>query len=222
MPMERHDMSSEPCERVQPAMPPPGDPSVERRETLQAVLALAERCSYEREHTHQVTRLALALFDELRSLHGLGPTERFWLHCAGLLHDVGVARGAAGHHKTALKIILRASELPLDPRERLAVASIARYHRKSLPSERHGHFAALDPTDRGRVAKLAGLLRVADGLDRSHLSLVRELACQATPDRVIVRCRVAAPLVAERAAALEKGDLFERVYHRKLFIETAA
>ena len=52
---------------------------------LRAVLQLAQDCEYEVEHTHQVTRLALRLFDELEHLHGLGAEERFWLRCGDLL-----------------------------------------------------------------------------------------------------------------------------------------
>ena len=36
---------------------------------LESALALAKECKYEREHTHQVERLALEIFDQLGRLH---------------------------------------------------------------------------------------------------------------------------------------------------------
>jgi exopolyphosphatase/guanosine-5'-triphosphate,3'-diphosphate pyrophosphatase len=186
---------------------------------IEAALALARRCDYEAPHSHHVTRLALALFDELRPLHGCGPAERLWLHCGALLHDIGWEDGHKGHHKTSMAVILAAPELDLPPRERKLVALIARYHRKALPSAQHEVFADLTDEDQARVRLLAGMLRVADGLDRSHLSRVRSLRCAVEADRVIVRCRAVGAAAAERLAAEKKADLIEAVLGRKIAVE---
>ena len=44
-----------------------------------------------RTHAQQIVRLALALFDQTRAIHGLTDREREWLEYAALLHDIGVA-----------------------------------------------------------------------------------------------------------------------------------
>jgi putative phosphoesterase len=186
---------------------------------LEAVLSLARSCDYEVEHTLQVTRLALMLFNELQFLHRLGPRERFWLQCAGLLHDIGYVRGTKAHHKKALKIILETDGLPFSKRQRLIIGSIARYHRKAMPSLRHEHFARLDKPDRGRVRMLAGILGLADALDSSHRSLVHSLHCNVTPRQIAVHCVVYGIYEEMRQRVLEKGFLFENVFERKLAIE---
>lgn len=190
-----------------------------RHSRLSAVLQLAESCDYEVAHTNQVTRLALRLFDELESLHCLGLEERFWLRCGALLHDIGWIEGQRGHHKTALRITLDTPLPPFDERERLIIGSIARYHRKALPSEMHEHFAALALDDQHVVRVLAALLRVADGLDRTHWGVVEDLWCAVSREQVIVRCAVSAPAEVERQAALDKGELLEEVFGRLLVIE---
>ena len=201
--------------RNQPDPPAP----LGRSAQLAAAAALAERCHYEQEHTEQVTRLALRLFDELRPLHGLGPAERHWLHCAALLHDIGWMEGRQGHHKTALRVILTDASLPLEARQRRIVGSVARYHRRALPDEHHEHFAALDAADRELVCKLAGILRVADGLDRTHTDVVTDVACRITAKRVVVGCFVTGEAWAEIEAAGKKGDLFEQTFGRALAFE---
>ena len=206
-----------PGEELMPENHPPAKKNEHSR--LEAVLQLAESCHYAAEHTHQVTRLALQLFDELQSLHRLGAEERLWLQYAALLHDIGWIEGQQAHHKTALRIILTAPGLPFDTRERHIVGSIARYHRKALPDEKHDHFAALEPADRQKVRVLAGLLRVADGLDCTHQSAVASLACQVTPKRLVIRCAARQPAEEERLEALDKGALSEQVFERKLVIE---
>jgi len=189
----------------------------ERR--LQAVLRLAERCDYEREHSHQVTRLALRLFDELQPLHSFGAEERFWLRCSALLHDVGWIEGQQRHHKTSLRIIRSATQLPFDARERLIIGSIARYHRRALPKEKHDHFAALAPVDQHVVTILAAFLRVADGLDRTHRNIVEDLTCEVSPQQITVRCAVRGYAEPERERAMDKGRLLEQVFDRELVIE---
>jgi putative phosphoesterase len=191
----------------------------ERRRRLKAVLHLAEECGYEEEHTHHVTWLSLRLFDELQALHRLGAMDRFWLRCAALLHDIGWIEGQKGHHKTSLRLILEAPALPLDERERLMVGSIARYHRGALPKDKHDHLAALSPVDQRRVTILAAILRVADGLDRTHTSVVDGVRCDVSVQKIVLNCVAGGNAEPERQRALDKGDLLERAFHRELVVK---
>jgi exopolyphosphatase/guanosine-5'-triphosphate,3'-diphosphate pyrophosphatase len=70
-------------------------PDVRRR----SVIELAERCNYWPEHAQQIARLAGALFDHTRGVHGLTDREREWLEYASILHDVGVHISYERHHK---------------------------------------------------------------------------------------------------------------------------
>lgn len=190
-----------------------------QREVWSESLALAKTCEFEAEHSYQVTRLALRLFDALIELHQYGLPERFQLQLAGLLHDIGWVEGWKGHHKSSLNIILTSPMLSIDHRERLLIGSICRYHRKAIPDLRHDHYAALDEADRLKVARLAALLRVADGLDCTHRSLVNELEVQANPKKIHINYLCSAPAVDEQRDAIKKGDLMEKVYRRKLLID---
>jgi exopolyphosphatase/guanosine-5'-triphosphate,3'-diphosphate pyrophosphatase len=134
------------------------------------------------------------------------------------LHDVGWVEGQKGHHKTSLRLILDALALPFDERERRIIGSIARYHRGALPKDEHAHFAALSPVDQYRVTLLAALLRVADGLDRTHRNVVQDLSCRITPQKITVHCDVRMYPIPERDAALTKGNLLEHLFDRKLVI----
>jgi len=195
------------------------DPAAEKR-ALAAVRDLGERCDVEQGHTDQVTRLALRLFDELAGLHGLGPRERFYLHCGALLHDIGWVGGQKAHHKTAMRLILADEQLPFDERIRRIVACVARYHRKALPKAKHEPFAALGAADRRLVRVLGGILRVADGLDRSHMDLVTDVQCEVSAEGLLIRCVAEGPAGAEISAAREKADLLEEALGRRVRFET--
>ncbi len=185
---------------------------------MEEVQKTARIFGYNEGHSSQVTVLAMRLFDELGELHCLGAVERFWLQCAGVLHDIGWVEGQKGHHKTSLRIILADQHLPFDERERNIVGSIARYHRKNLPNKGHPNFAALKRGERQKVKELSAILRVADGLDFTQQSLVKDITCEVSPEQVIVNCAVSGEAETEKERAMKKGDLFEEVFNRDLAI----
>jgi exopolyphosphatase/guanosine-5'-triphosphate,3'-diphosphate pyrophosphatase len=186
--------------------------------TMASVLDLAERCEYDPLFAYQVAQLALDLFDGLYPLHNLGPEPRRWLHYAAWLHNIGWVGGKKKHHKRALRLIQTDPSLPFDEKERLIIGSIARYHRKALPKQKHAHFAALSEKMQGVVAWLAGILRVASGLNYTHRSLVEALTCEITNHQVVLRCDARETAHAERDIALKKGRLLEKVSGRALVV----
>jgi exopolyphosphatase/pppGpp-phosphohydrolase len=194
------------------------DLQADQLEIVKAITALGLTCGYEAEHTEHVTRLSLRIFDDLQKLHKLNSQHRFWLICAGLLHDIGWSEGWRGHHKIGLRIIQETPMLPFDSKERLLIGSIARYHRQALPNLKHDHYAALESEERMVVDKLAAFLRLADGLDRTHRALVRDLACKYNDKKIVVHCASRTPAREEAESGKEKGYLLEKVFKRKLVI----
>ncbi|MDQ8164360.1 MAG: Ppx/GppA phosphatase family protein [Gemmatimonadota bacterium] len=195
--------------RVTPAVADPG----EARE--RSVRQFAERCHYETPHARQVQKLALQLFDSIGARLGLDGTDRAILSDAALLHDVGYHINYQGHHKHSYHLILHADLLGVSPEEQVLVAHVARYHRGSAPSQRrHRDFARLDATARRRIRRLAGILRVADGLDRGHVAAVEQVRV-----RWLGRALRITPVPAARAKSLRlelwgaarKAALLERV-----------
>ena len=143
-------------------------PDVRRR----SVVELAERCNYASEHAEQVRRLSLSLFDQTQPAHGLGTREREWLDHAALLHDVGVHISYGRHHKHSYYLIKNGDLRGFEPEEVEAIALVARHHRRGLPSKSRGGYASLPARTRRTVRTLAAMLRLADGLDRSHAQSV--------------------------------------------------
>lgn len=184
-------------------------------QAIEAVYQLANTCLEDLDHTRHVTFLALNLFDDLGSLHHLKTADRFWLECAAMLHDIGLVNGPQSHHKESLHMILESQILPFDHKERLIIGSIARYHRKALPSLAHDHYRALEPAEREKVSLLAALLRIADGLDYSHMNRVLRVNCEVTPQKVKIYCLTNHPAKEEFAQAEKKADLFRLVYSKE-------
>jgi exopolyphosphatase/pppGpp-phosphohydrolase len=192
--------------------------SLEQVQVLRAAENLGRTCHYESDHTNHVTTLALQLFDGLQRLHQLGPQHRFYLQCAGIMHDIGWIEGWKGHHKASLRIILRTTLLPLEHRERLIVGSVARYHTRALPGLHHDHFAALAPADRDAVLVLAACLRLADALDRTHRGQVQSVRCRISRRKIRILYRAAKRQLKNEKAALKNSDLLKLVFNRDIGI----
>ncbi|WP_211531209.1 HD domain-containing protein [Methanocalculus chunghsingensis] len=175
--------------------------------------------SVDREHDEQVKKNALLLFDGLRPLHALGEDARFLLAAAALLHDIGWSQGPEAHHKSSQRLIMEDHSLPLDERERTIIGLLARYHRKAFPSMKHRGFADQNDEDRSRIGMLASILRIADGLDRTHRSLVKDIRVTITGDRVTISCSSDQGGDAEWYYGTRKADLFTRIFGREVAIE---
>ena len=201
--------------RVTPVVADPG----EGRE--RSVKELAERCHYEKKHATAVQTLALKLFDALADRLGLGLDDRRVLADAALLHDVGYHINYDRHHKHSYHLILHADLLGMTPEEQVMTANVARYHRGASPKKRHRNFGELEKPLRERVRALAGILRLADGMDRGHVGAVAglkvrwlERALRVTP----VPARADAPLRLEMWGAHRKSELLARVVGRPVEI----
>jgi exopolyphosphatase/guanosine-5'-triphosphate,3'-diphosphate pyrophosphatase len=168
------------------------DPDIRRR----SVLELAERCRYVAPHAQQVARLARAVFDGTRDRHKLGAREREWLEYGALLHDVGSHIGYERHHKHSAYLIRHGGLRGFTPEEVEVIALIARYHRRTTPRRSHEEFARLSRTDRRTVRLLSAMVRLAEGLDRSHAQVITRL-----------RLRVARGALTIRAAASGDAEL---------------
>ena len=185
---------------------------------LKAVLKTAEQCNYEPKHTKHVTRLALEIFEDLEDLHKLDSHERHYLLCASLLHDIGVhTEGSKSHHKTALFIILNTPILQFNQKDRLIIGSIARYHRRALPTIDHDNFKALTVEERNIVSILAGILRIADGLDYSHKRRISHVQTTFNGKKIRCQCLVRKfPVHKEIESAEKKSDLLSQTFDREI------
>ena len=181
-------------------------------------LALMQKFEARPVHVQHVTALALQLFDQIDSLHGLGPRDRTLLEMSGLLHDIGhrSANAGAGHHHESARMIREHRWNGIDRADAEIVAQVARYHRKTMPELSHEDFKALGISDRQLIQKLAALLRLADAFDRTHLQLVRQIRVELPVNRIVFHLEIVGPVLHEIQAARLKGDLAEAIFQRDL------
>jgi exopolyphosphatase/guanosine-5'-triphosphate,3'-diphosphate pyrophosphatase len=142
---------------------------------LRSVMELVNRYDWHEDHSAHVAKLSMVLFDEFRDSLNLTETDRELLKYSAYMHDIGYFISNRKHHKHALYIIRHSELLGFKEIEIEMMANISRYHRRSTPKMRHKYFKKLPKPNRERIKKLSAILRVADGLDRSHYQNVRNV-----------------------------------------------
>ncbi len=184
-------------------------------------------------HSQRVARLALALYDGLRTQglvdvgteneNGATPNpdeRREVLQAAAFMHDVGKAKGAENHQKKSYRMI-RGLARPLgwSARELELAAVVARYHRGALPHPRAKSLQVLDLPDRHLAVELAAVLRLAEALDSCNGHEPR-IEVQRQDNFVLVR--VAGYSALERSAeqVAAARHLLETVLRRPVLVRT--
>lgn len=142
---------------------------------LKSVLELAKNYDVDLVHANQVKRIALSLFDELREIHKLDNYAREILKYAAILHDIGYFISLEKHHKHSYFVIKNSELVGFDYKEIELIANIARYHRKSIPKESHSNLKNLSIKEIDLIKKLSAILRMADGLEKTHSALINSI-----------------------------------------------
>ena len=192
-------------------------PDVRRR----SVIELGERCGYWPEHAQQVARLALAIFDQTRSVHGLGDRERDWLEYGALLHDVGVHISYERHNRHSYYLIKNGDLRGFDPQEIEIIALIARYHRQGTPKKSHNGYGDLKRSKRRTVKALSAMVRLAEGLDRSHSQALAGIDVYPRSDDYLARLRTTGDAELEMWAAHRHVAPLEAVLGKPIRFEVA-
>jgi exopolyphosphatase/guanosine-5'-triphosphate,3'-diphosphate pyrophosphatase len=190
-------------------------PDIRRR----SVLALARRCNWKERHSLHVASLCLQMFDQLAIPLGWADEERSLLEYAALLHDIGMLISVPSHHRHTQYLIEHAELLGFTPREIAVMGNIARYHRRVSPKKKHDSYRALDNHDREIVRRQAGILRIAEGLDRTQFGVIRSVHCELTGDQLILTALPVDDAELELSSAQERTDLLSKAIGRRVTVQ---
>lgn len=166
-------------------------------------------------HAEHVAMLADQLFDQLAAPLALPPEAREYLQYAALLHDIGHHIRHQNHQQHTYYLIMNCELLGFRREEVELIAQVARFHRKAPPKDGDSVFPGLGKTERRTARGLIALLRLADGLDRTHYGVVRAVSVRQVGPLLVVSLRTAGDDAgmeiyegARRAAFL--GQLLDR------------
>jgi exopolyphosphatase/guanosine-5'-triphosphate,3'-diphosphate pyrophosphatase len=186
-----------------------------------SVHELAYRYQWEERHAQHVAATATFLFDVCRPLYDGPSGDAELLEYAALLHDVGYLVSHDTHAKHSRYLIRNADLQGFQPDEIAIMSLVARYHRGEAPGPSHAHYADRSAGEQRRIRQLAALLRIAEGLDRSHFQNVTALRARLTQTALTLSVATKGDPQLEVWSGTEEGALFEAAFGRTFRVESA-
>ncbi|MDU3723392.1 MAG: Ppx/GppA family phosphatase, partial [Clostridium celatum] len=172
------------------------------------------------QHAEQVYFISSLLYNELKPLHKLGDNYLNILKTGAMLHDCGISINYQQHHKHSFYIILNSFINGLTHKEQLMSAAIAASHRFNnyhLPLVQFSYL--VNKLDIDIVTKIGALVKIAEGLDRSLVSVVKKLKVSFDDEKVVITVSSPSNLDVEIHQALRGKYFFKEIYKRDLYIE---
>ncbi len=165
----------------------------------------AQRFGVNRLRAERVARHSLSLYDNtFGTLHFDRGSGRELLWAAAMLHACGQHINLNAYHKHSWYLIRHGELLGYSNSEHLMVASIARYHRRSLPKKRHECWQILSTKEQRKlVSEMSLILRLATSIDRRPKPLVDSIGIEISSSEITFELKSETP----RELSLEKWSL---------------
>lgn len=174
---------------------------------------IAKRYSTGKNHINGTTEIALAIFDSIKKVHGMGARERLLLQIAVLLHDCGKYISMGDVSECSYRIIMETEIIGLSTRERNIIANVVRYNTKEF--RHYGTYEGSTTADRDNyllIAKLTAILRIANAMDRSHYQKVTDIRTVLKERELSVIVDSPRDLSLELGLLRDKVEFFEEVF----------
>jgi exopolyphosphatase / guanosine-5'-triphosphate,3'-diphosphate pyrophosphatase len=191
------------------------------RDQRREVEDMSRRFGVSQEHARQVAHISGLLFSALQPLHALPPGSGKLLEAAAHLLDVGHYVSSASHHKHSYYVVANSDMPGFTERERLLIANLCRYHRKSMPNPMHGTYQALTTEEKRQLTLLIPILRLADNLVRSHEQRIESLDCRLQNGEVVLQVHSHGNIDLEQWGAERAAEAFQQIYNRPVRVTKA-
>lgn len=183
------------------------------KDIIASTATISKRYMCSKKRNESIESSALSIFDTMKKLHGLGKRERLLLQIAAQLNDCGKYISQTDVGECTFRIIMATEIIGLSHAEREIVAYVAKYNRDEFE-----YYEALsEKTTLSRevyltIAKLTAILRVANGLDRSHKQKFKEFKLLLKDDTLVINVDTPEDITLEKGLLTARAQFFEEVY----------
>ncbi|MBR3307724.1 MAG: exopolyphosphatase [Lachnospiraceae bacterium] len=174
---------------------------------------ISKRFMGSRKRGETIERIALAIFDGMKKVHGMGDRQRLLLRLSAILHDCGKFINMTNVGECSASIIMNTEMIGLSHLEREIVAFVVRFnHDEFQYLEELSSYTEIGESDYLIIAKLTAILRIANALDKSQKQKIKEISCRLTEDGLEISIDAGADLLFEQERFAARSAFFEEVY----------
>ncbi|GFI47414.1 exopolyphosphatase 1 [Lachnospiraceae bacterium] len=175
---------------------------------------ISKRYRGSKKRGETLERIALTIFDSMKKVHGLGARERLLLQISTILHDCGKYISMANLGECSYSIIMATEIIGLSYEERQIVANVVKYNHLDFDYyETSGSLRDLDKEAYLKIAKLTAILRIANGLDRSHKQKFKNVKVALKEYEMVITVNTQEDITLEKGLFGARADFFEEVYN---------
>lgn len=188
---------------------------------LPTITQLCKVYSNDTPHADHVTKLALTIFDSIRATFKIPITDRRFLEAAARLHDIGFCLVDKNHAHTGASIIWQKGISGFNRQQSIFVGAIVWLHQTHSPSERSKEFFLRRCKSLDNAVRLAAILKIADGLDHSHIQDCSIKSIKILPAKGNLQCVISVDskwYQGNIAWAQKKSDLWQEAFPARLVI----
>lgn len=174
---------------------------------------ISKRYMGSKKRGETLEQITMTIYDSMKKIHGLGKRERLLLRLAALLHDCGKYISLTSVGECSYSIIMATEMIGLSHSEREIVANIVKYNHMDFEYyEKNRKSTELDRASYLIAAKLTAILRIANGLDRSHKQKFKNIKVSLREQQLFILVDTLEDITLENGLFDSKADFFEEVY----------
>lgn len=164
--------------------------------------------------------ITMHIFDCLKKRSGLSGRDRLLLRIAAILHDCGKYISLYNLADCSYNIIISTEIIGLSHEEREIVADVVKFNHMEFESyEEIASSQLISGEQYLRIAKLTAILRVANGLDRSHKQKFKHIKVAIKDKDFVITVHTDKDITLEKGLLRERADFFEEVFFLKPVIK---
>ncbi|MBE5894809.1 MAG: exopolyphosphatase [Lachnospiraceae bacterium] len=174
---------------------------------------ISKRYMGSRKRSEVMEETALTIFDSMKKVHGMSKRERLLLQLAAIMHDCGKFINMTDVGMCSYSIIMHTEMIGLSHREREIVAYVARFIHDDFSY--YDEMAAASDMNKETyliIAKLTAIIRIANGLDKSHKQKFKKFKASLEEERLILTVEGKQDIMYEQAIFRQRSDFFEEVF----------
>lgn len=177
---------------------------------------ISKRYMGSRRRSETLEKIALTIYDSMKKVHGLSKRERLLLQIATLLHDCGKYISLVNLGECSYNIIMSTEIIGLSHLEREIVANVVKYNHIDFDYyDMISQNSSIDKEAYLTIAKLTAILKITNGLDRSHKQKFKDVKTTLKEEQLIITVDSSVDITLEKGLFTKRAEFFEEVYSVK-------
>lgn len=181
---------------------------------------ISKRYRGSKKRSETLEKIALTIFDSMKRIHGLDKRARLLLQISTILHDCGKYISMVNLGECSYSIIMATEIIGLSHLERAIVANVVKYNHLEFDYyDPQGSLSFLDKEAYLKIAKLTAILRLANGLDRSHKQKFKNVKISLREEELVITVDTSDDITLEKGLFDARADFFQEVYNIRPIIK---